>query len=129
MCVVIQNTTDYIKEGMKQLSKTYFYQPGQSNLCSTHNTQVLKLVNKLHSKGTISTEVALNLKIQKPCTPAFYMLPKIHKNTLPPPGRPILSAKDSPTEHISAFVYHFLQPFVPQIKPFAKDTTDFLKWP
>jgi len=54
------------------------------------------------------------------------MLPKIHKNKLPPPGRPILSANDCPTERISTFVDHFLRPIVAQTKPYIKDTTHFI---
>ena len=55
------------------------------------------------------------------------MLPKIHKNTLPPPGRPIVSAIGSPTEKISALIDHFLQPLLPCILSFIKDTTHFLQ--
>ena len=52
---------------------------------------------------------------------------KIHKNTLPPPGRPIVSAMGSPTEKISAFIDHFLQTLLPCIPSFIKDTTYFLQ--
>ena len=45
----------------------------------------------------------------------FYLLPKIHKNVLPPPGRPIISAIGSPTEKISEF-----------LDSFVKDTRHFL---
>ena len=40
--------------------------------------------------------------------------------------RPILSATDSPTERISAFVDHFLRPQVEKIKSYVKHTTHFL---
>ena len=56
----------------------------------------------------------------------FYLLPKIHKGTLPPPGRPIVSAIKSPTEIISQFLDHFLQPCFPQIKSYVKDTGHFI---
>ena len=56
----------------------------------------------------------------------FYLLPKIHKGTLPLPGRPIVSAIKSPTERISQFLDHFLQPCFPRIKSYVKDTGHFI---
>ena len=54
------------------------------------------------------------------------MLPKIHKNITPPPGRPIISANNCPTKRVSAFVDHFLRPIVSQSMSYIKDTTHFL---
>ena len=50
----------------------------------------------------------------------------IHKGTSPVPGRPIVSANESHTERISAFVDHFLAPIVRQGPSFVRDTGDFL---
>ena len=56
----------------------------------------------------------------------FYTLTKIHKPT--PVGRPIISGCDGPTERISAFVDHLLQP-IAEIQPsYLKDTTDFINF-
>ena len=56
----------------------------------------------------------------------FYLLPKIHKGKLPPPGRPIISAIGSPTKKISQFVDFFLQPHLQRMPSYVKDTGDFL---
>ena len=53
-------------------------------------------------------------------------LAKIHKGTLPPPGRPIVSANGCPTEKISALVDIYLRPYLQQVRSYLKDTTDFL---
>ncbi len=42
------------------------------------------------------------------------------------PGRPIISANESPTERISEFVDHFLNPTTFDLPAYVKDTTDFL---
>ena len=55
------------------------------------------------------------------------MLPKLHKNKLPPPGRPIISGNNSPTERISQLVDHFLKPASPLGPSYIKDTTHFLQ--
>ncbi len=126
-CVVVQDTVKYLDEYFKQLSDRCFYMREARNLTLEHNEKVHNLVNKLMEKGSISEEVANDLKISNPRTAAFYTLPKIHKNINHPPGRPILSANDSPTERISVFVDHFLQTYVPLMRSFVKDTIDFVK--
>ena len=60
----------------------------------------------------ISRKTADYLIIENPKTANFYLLPKIHKNIIPPPGRPIVLANSCPSERISQFVDHFIQPLV-----------------
>ena len=60
-------------------------------------------------------------------TSELYLLPKIHKNKNPPPGRPIISANGSPTEKISQFVDHFLNPTTFNLPSYVRDTTHFLQ--
>ena len=48
----------------------------------------------------------------------FYILLKIHKPGNP--GRPIVSSSSNPTERISHFVDHHLQPY------YVKDANSFL---
>ena len=56
----------------------------------------------------------------------FYLLAKIHKGVLPPPGHPIISAILSPTEKISEFLDFFLQSSLPSIPSHVKDSGHFL---
>ena len=60
-------------------------------------------------------------------TANFYLLPKIYKGILPPPGRPILCANGSPTEKISWFTDYFLTHLCPKVKSYVKDSTHFLQ--
>ena len=87
---------------------------------------VKKQLFDMTTRGEITKKVRDYLLLDTPRTPEFYMLPKIHKGIIPPPGRPIISANSSPTERISAFVDHFLRPIVAMGKSYIKDTTDFL---
>ena len=57
-----------------------------------------------------------------PQIPVFYTLTKIHKPT--PVGRPIISGCSGPTERISAFVDHLIQPIAQLEASYLKDTTD-----
>ena len=54
------------------------------------------------------------------------ILKKIHKPT--PVGGPIISGCDGPTERISAFVDHLIQPIAQKQASYLKDTTDFLNF-
>ena len=51
---------------------------------------------------------------------------KIHKNRFPPPGRPIVSSVNSPTEKISMLLDIILQPFVIKTRSYICDTGAFL---
>ena len=60
-------------------------------------------------------------------TSIFYMLPKIHKNKLPVPGRPIVSSCNSPIEKISMMLDLILLPCVLETNSYIWDTSDFLE--
>ena len=124
--VVIQNKSDYIREGLRQLNDDKFYIEVPQDLTNKHNSDVHTIVDKLKTNNEISQKCADYLCIQQPRTPQLYLLPKIHKNQTPVPGRPIVSANSSPTERISQFVDYFLQPLVSTTKSYVKDTTDFI---
>ena len=72
------------------------------------------------------TENWLSLTPNPPRIPVFYTLTKIHKPN--PVGRPIISGCEGPTERISPFVDHLLQPIAKTQKSYLKDTTDFLNF-
>ena len=54
----------------------------------------------------------------------FYILPNVHKSCNP--GRPIVSSNSHPTERISHFIDHHLQPLVHKLPSYVKHTNDFL---
>ena len=124
--VVIQNRTDYISEGLRQLNDKQFYKQVDSDLTSYHRDIVSRRVNDMLKSGEITQKCAEYLVIDNPKTANFYLLPKIHKGKLPPPGRPIVSANECPTERISQFVDHFIQPIVSTLKSHIKDSGHFL---
>ena len=69
------------------------------------------------------TKKWLSLTPNPPRIPVFYTRAKIHKPN--PVGRPIISGCEGPTERISSFVDHLLQPSAKIQKSYFKDTTDF----
>ena len=57
----------------------------------------------------------------------LYLLPKIHKGLSNVPGRPVISNCGTPTEKVSEFLDHQLQPITKQGNLYIKDTGDFLE--
>ena len=121
--IVILNRKDYLLEGFTQLANREFYQEIPDDLTENHRVIIQNQIEDLYQNGEIDITVKEYLTDVHCRTPNFYLLPKIHKGILPPPGRPILSANGSPTEKISQFVDHFLNPLCPQIRSYVNDTT------
>ena len=124
--IVIQNIDDYIREGERQLSDTNFYVSKDLDLTNKHEDKVKWVAFEMLQNDEITDKTYQYLTTNCDRTSQFYMLPKVHKSRDNPPGRPIISGNDSPTEKISHLIDVILQPYVPQIKSYVKDTTDFV---
>ena len=124
--IVIQNTVDYVNEAHRQLNDTQTYVKTQKDLTEKHHQEVTQLIDEMVENKEITTKVAGILRVKQVRTPHIYFLPKIHKLTRPPPGRPIVSANSCATEKISSFVDIFLNPLTKKADSYIKDTKDFV---
>ena len=95
-------------------------------MVETTTKRAQQLIKTLLSEGHIDKTTAKWLSSDPPRIPAFYTLTKIHKPT--PVGRPIISGCSGPTERISAFVDHLIQPIAQLQASYLKDTTDFINF-
>ena len=122
---MVMNTTDYLREGYRQLSDPKFYTKIGHDSTEQVATNVTKRLTLMKEKGLISDK---NFEHLNPvnCTEArFYMLPKIHKKGVP--GRPICSSVNHPTSRISKLVDEHIKDYVPKTKSYIRDTQDFIK--
>ena len=120
---VIMNRADYVAEGLRQLSDQNFYQPTDDDHTAEHNQKIAAHLENMIKLGEITERVARFLVTKEPQTAQLYLLPV---NVTPVPGKPIISANESPTERVSAFVGNFLAPIVRTGRSFIRDTSDFL---
>ena len=123
---VIMNREHKIHEGQVLLNDINNYRPLADPMVETTAKNVQQVIKSLLQEGYIDDMTAkwLSLTPNPPRIPVFYTLTKIHKPT--PVGRPIILGCDGPTERISAFVDHLLQP-IARIQPsYLEDTTDFI---
>lgn len=131
---VVQNTEDYIEEAMKQLSNTKHYVPLQSDPTPKIAKESNEITDQLLADGHISEQTHrwAKLNVSQTKCHRFYTLPKIHKTLNNPPGRPIVSGINGPTEKLSKIVDSWLQPYVTSLQSHIKDSTHMLtmleKW-
>ena len=124
--IVILDKQYYISEGLRQLNDHNFYE--QTN--TDHTGEVINRVN-LHvhnmlQRGEITQRTCNYLTTNVDRTQQFYLLPKIHKDPLNPPGRPIVSGSGGPTEKISQLVDHFIGDIVPLSKSYIRDSSHLI---
>ena len=125
--IVILDKKDYLAEGYKQLSDPKVYKKlDKSKTIEFHHMICKYLEHCYQVEREISKDTFLYLSDFIPKSARLYLLPKIHKKTRPPPGRPVISSNGCPTERISEFVDFFLKPYVCKTKSYIKDTNDFL---
>ena len=124
---VLMSRQDKLNEGQVLLDDLSNF-PLDKPMVETTAKKVQQLNKLLLSEGHVDKMTAkwLSLMPDPPRIPVFYTLTKIHKPTLA--GRPIISGCSGPTERISAFVDHLIQPITQQQTSYLKDTTDLINF-
>ena len=119
------NTRDYLTKIHTHLRDLNTYKPLTYNPTNAIVNDTCTLIEYMHSQHIIdkATEEFL-LPPKNTRTPLFYGLPKIHKPGFP--LRPIASGCDGPTDHLSAYITHFIQPLASNLPSHIKDTKHFL---
>lgn len=117
-----------VKEGKRQLDNPMHY----TRVDKDPTVQIAKssnqIVQDLHSFNHISDKTrdwAL-VEPHKVRTQRFYHQPKIHKSLVNPPGRPIVSGIDGPTDTLSKLADSWLQDVVTRLPSYIKDSTHVL---
>jgi len=126
--IVVEDTEQYIRDGLEHLSDTTIYSKVDSDPTAQLAKEINKFVVHMHNRGiidNITRDYLMFPENKTPRTQQLYFLKKIHKN--PIAVRPIVSGCGGPTEKISQLVDLHLQPFVPKIKSYIKDSGDLIK--
>ena len=123
--VVEMDRQRYIEEGYRQLNDTSVYLRTRATAINDIEEDIKRLADQLHIEGVITDDIR-QFAIRRNTKPArFYLLPKVHKKGVP--DRPVVSACGSATEGMSEIVDFFLQPYMPTIPSYIKDTDDFIR--
>ena len=100
-CLVVQDTSDYIKEGLEHLEDTRIYKKVDHNRTEEVTHKANWICRHYSSTKVLSATKSshLSTKISDVRTQQLYFLRKVHKN--PHKIRPIVSCSSGPTEKLS----------------------------
>ena len=121
---MVMSRDRYIAEGYRQLRDTSVYKRVPRSVCTDVIKEVSDILSRLQTKSVITEDMASYAEPSDSKPARFYLLPKVHKKGCP--GRPVVSGSGSPTEGLSEIVDHFIQPLVPKVPSYIRDTSDFL---
>ncbi|CAJ0955327.1 unnamed protein product [Ranitomeya imitator] len=116
----------YCQEVHRQLSDTETYQAIPRDPTFDIDRKIKYIVKSYLDRNIIDHKTATFLSHPHPITPVFYILPKIHKSLINPPGRPIVASTESILSPLSVFLEKILTPLVRKTKSFLLDTGHFL---
>ena len=119
------NTKDYLTKIHTHLQDRNAYKPLTYNLTSATVNDTCTFIEYIDSQHIIDKATKEFLLLPKNNrTLSFYRLPEIHMSSCP--LRPIVSGCDGPTDHLSTYVTHFIQPLASNPSPHVKHTKHFL---
>ncbi|XP_053550225.1 uncharacterized protein LOC128641725 [Bombina bombina] len=124
--IVIQKREDYLKEALNLLNDTTTYKILKIDPTRNYNKKLNEILNKVKIEGTLNEDEYKYIYTSQPNIPIKYHLPKVHKDPLNPPGRPIISGIGSITDGLLKYVDSYLQPIVKSTKAYLKDTTEVI---
>ena len=122
--IVIMQTTDYLREGYRQLNDRNFYIKLKEDPTQSISDKICNVLTEMRQLKLITEKTFDYLNIKNPKAGRFYLLPKIHKKQVP--GRPICSSIGHPMCNISKFVDAHIKDYVPQTKSYVRDTQHFI---
>jgi hypothetical protein len=125
--ICILTPEQYTKEAYSQLYNDQHYKELHSDPMNSIQTKIRNTITKHNNSGAIPNKTASLLVQQDPKPARFYLLPKIHKNVIDPPGRPIAASNGHPTERISQYLDEILKEHITDIPSYIKDTNHFLQ--
>ncbi|XP_056423852.1 uncharacterized protein LOC130362821 [Hyla sarda] len=125
--VVLWPSHMYEKEMFRQLRDSNCYKRLTFNPLMSYQQELAHILDNAVEENILNLKQKQGLIIQYPTIPTIYLLPKIHKNALIPPGRPIVSGCNSLTEPICKWIDFFLKPLVELLPSYIKDSNDVLR--
>lgn len=102
--IVLMTKTQYEHMVMNILCNKEWYVCINTAQIDQFKIEFLSLIGSAHQRGLIDQDLYNFLYIRNPRLATFYALPKIHKHSTTPPGRPIVSRIGSLAENASRLV-------------------------
>ncbi|XP_078502568.1 uncharacterized protein LOC144758683 [Lissotriton helveticus] len=124
--VVLMDAGNYINEGMKQLNVKECYEVSSLQAIEQSNIAYYEMLKNWRESGIIEWDEYSFLLNRNPRVAVLYLLPKLHKDPVTPPGRPIVSSIGSLLENTLRYIDFFLRSFVENVPSYLRDSRDFI---
>ena len=118
--IVVMNTKDNLREGYRQLSDPNFSCQLDPDPIPKIREELDETLSQMRAKGLITDDNFDHLSIDNHSEGRFYLLPKIHKKSVP--GRPISSSVNHPTSRISNLFMIILKDIYPTLNHTSETT-------
>uniref|UniRef100_A0A8C5PLH9 Uncharacterized protein n=1 Tax=Leptobrachium leishanense TaxID=445787 RepID=A0A8C5PLH9_9ANUR len=125
--IVIWSKESYKEEALRLLDDNSTYTKLTKDPVSEIRHKLIPFLQEGLDKNILNKSEFDYLSIEFTKVPHFYILPKVHKDPLKPPGRPIVAGIDSISSRLSEYVDVLLQPLVCKIPSHLKDTISMLQ--
>lgn len=125
--VVIQDYEDYDGEALKILSDKEYYITIKEDPSKNIQMELNLNLTKAIEEEILTKNEKQFIYIPVLSVPFFYHIPKLHKSTVNPPGRPIISSINSPTCNLSHFIDLYLQDHVNMLPSHLNDSDDLIR--
>lgn len=124
--VVIMDKTYYHSQLQTILNDKITYQHLKGDPTKRYREDLHNLVDFGYYMQVLTKKEKLYLCPSFNRIPTIYTVPKIHKDPIKPPARPIVNGIESVTSRTVQYLDHFMQDSVITTKGFLKDTTSFV---
>ncbi|XP_053555953.1 tight junction protein ZO-2 [Bombina bombina] len=126
--VVLQDYQEYKAEIDRQLADNSTYRALSCDPTISYKTQIDSVIEHAARMNWIDSTTKEWLTTDYPVRPILYTLPKIHKQLINPPGRPIVLARGSLLQPLAKFVDALLQPLVVNMRSYLRDSSALITY-
>lgn len=125
--IVVLDSADYKLMCSRILEDRETYEKLTMDPTSEYRDELHKILQEALTEGLIDKNEFKAMYPQFPVRQVFYCLPKVHKQTKPLKGRPIVAGIGGLTEQVGVYIDQILNPFVLSLPSYVRDTQDLLK--
>ncbi|KAI8485712.1 hypothetical protein Bbelb_365460 [Branchiostoma belcheri] len=123
-CTVVLDREQYDRKVQDLLGDKDTYTPLKKDPTNKFKGKISSALKKLQTEGVLDRPTYLKLNPTTEQPPAFYGLPKIHKQSVP--LRPIVSSIGSVTYELAGFLAKILGPLVGKSQHHVQNSADFV---
>ncbi|CAH1239264.1 HTR6 [Branchiostoma lanceolatum] len=123
-CTVVLDREQYDRKIQDLLGDKDTYKPLKRDPTTKFKREIIEALKKLETDEALDHVTYLKIKPKSEQPPAFYGLPKIHKQDVP--LRPIVSGIGSVTYGVASFLAKILGPLVGKSKHHVQNSADFV---